>query len=220
MLDMIERTNVFVQPHWWNKRYQRTPEFCPAIVESGTEIIYYDMRRICAVSQDEGTRLTNEPRRNTSDGHHTGWLFDANEPVWEHNPQAVFNKRKGCDDEVAIDDVNDARTGGAGLSNAGSIISLQVNGVYAQGVDEQEEDNGICDVCESAANVFRRFLTQNGFSKDELGEQWADTRGCVPALIDVASSNKPRIELYLYYDCCFYTFDFPFMLKVSLLFMY
>lgn len=57
--------------------------------------------------------------------------------------------------------------------------------MYPQGVDVHEDGNRVCDIFESTTDVFRRLLTQIGFSKEELVESWAEMRGCVLARLHV-----------------------------------
>lgn len=50
------------------------------------------------------------------------------------------------------------------------MISMQGNVVNAQGMDMHEEDNEMRNTCESDGEVVRRFLTEVGFSDDQLCE--------------------------------------------------
>lgn len=136
LLYVIKRNNVFLQPRQWNKRYRRTPCFFPE--RFGVDFIYYDPWRLCTVNDAEGMLLFNVPRPYIPNDHPTGCLFDGNRDGLQPNAQVVDNNFKGCDNDVATNDVNDDRTGGPVPSNARRIISRQGNEVCAQGVDVKE----------------------------------------------------------------------------------
>lgn len=65
----------------------------------------------------------------------------------------MINSRECWDYDVAVDDVNDDRTGDACPSNAGRIIPPQGNGVYVPGVDANKDDIRDGDVFESVVDV-------------------------------------------------------------------
>lgn len=137
-----------LQPSRWNKRSQRTPEFCPGACQWWGDFIYYEPWRRCVINESEGIRLVNGPRHNIPDGHPTGWSFDTVSDGYKPNAQEGANDRDGSDDDIPTDDVKNDRTGGASPSNAERIISPQENGVYEKWVDAHEDENRICDVCE------------------------------------------------------------------------
>lgn len=58
-------------------------------------------------------------------------------------------------------------------------------------VDDDDMD-APCSRCQSAANVVRRFLTQDEFEVEDLGDNWAKMRGCVSARLRMTSSITGR----------------------------
>lgn len=102
----------------------------------------------------------------------------------------MVNNREGWDNDVSICDANNYCTGGVGPSKDGRSISAQGNGVYAEGVDADEDKNRVWNVCESAADVVLRFLTQVVFSNEELGVSWAKMICYVRAPLHVTSSSS------------------------------
>lgn len=98
LLNVIERTNLYVQPRWWNKRYQRTPQFCPGRVGGEADFIYYDPWRHCTVIEAESTGLVKAPRPYIPDGHPTGVSFDVVLDGRELNDQAAVDNREAWHD--------------------------------------------------------------------------------------------------------------------------
>lgn len=93
-------------------------------------------------------------------------MFDTVPGGLKPNLQAVANSPDGWDKDILTDDRTIIVLVEPVIRLLSIFISPQGNGVYAQGVDTHEDQNRICDVCESAANVIRRFLVQVGFSED------------------------------------------------------
>lgn len=58
---------------------------------------------------------------------------------WEHDSQAVINYRQDWDDDVALEEFEDDRTGIVGLSSSGGIVSHQRNDIQPQRVDAHED---------------------------------------------------------------------------------
>lgn len=89
--------------------------------------------------------------------------------------------------------------------------------MYTQGVDAHEDGNIVGDLCDSAAEFVRSYLTQVGLSEGVRGDLLSEMRCYVRACLHITSSSMPCVELSSYYDFRFYKFAFLFMFMVLLL---